>query len=128
MKCTVCKMDIHFEICKAQISGCVSRMTVNRKGSPLENIQIYTRLCLQNHDDITIHTRQILSVNACVFRAALIHKLLPTFSTIPLLCVFSEIMEVSYSFVFQHAPSASPQVCACLRGFLQQTQTHIEDS
>jgi len=46
MKCTVCKMDIHFEICKAQISGCVSRMTVNRKGSPLENIQIYTRLCL----------------------------------------------------------------------------------
>lgn len=49
-------MDIHFEICKAQISGRVSRMTVNRKETPLENIHIYTRLCLQDHDDITIHT------------------------------------------------------------------------
>ncbi len=38
----------------AQRSGRVSEMTINQRERPSENIQNYSRLCLQDHDDITM--------------------------------------------------------------------------
>ncbi len=39
---------------KAQRLGRVSEMTINQRERPSENIQNYSRLCLQDHDDITM--------------------------------------------------------------------------